>query len=571
MSYLLGVDVGTNSVRVGLFNSTGALIDHHTKEINVFNYRLDFYEQSSNEIWASIIYCIRHIINKNCIHKNLLKIEEISSIGFDATCSLVVLDKNFDPVSVSPSNDDSINVIMWMDHRSKEEAEFINNTKHISLKNVGGTISPEMDPPKILWLKKNMYERCYKKAEYFFSLPDYLVWKSTGVDLRSVCSVTCKWLYQSNTNLKQWDKTFWEVIGLSELCEENFKKIGSKIEIPFKYCQELVINNDMILNTDLCSSVRVGVSMIDAHAGGIGGLALTLSYLETNKNFFVDKKIQIEEVLVLVSGTSSCFMASSTKEKFIDGIWGPYYEAMVPGMWLTEAGQSASGKLIDHLIHNHPAYNELNEKTRKENFSSIYDTLESILNDLANENGLQFESMSQLTSNLHIYPDFHGNRSPLADPRLLGSISGLNFDTSLENLAIIYLATVQSLIYQTKHIINVMNSNGINFRIITIIGGWSNNRLYCQLLSDICHIPVIIPEKGDSIILLGSAILGASNTPKFRESSFDELLKCFTDSNSGTRLLDPNFVLKNYHEMKFKVYLEMVQDQLKYRDIMSMA
>ena len=115
-----------------------------------------------------------------------------------------------------------------------------------------------------------------------------------------------------------------------------------------------------------------------------------------------------------------------------------------------------------------------------------------------------------------------------------------------------------------------MNSNGINFRIITIIGGWSNNLSYCQLLSDICHIPVIIPEKGDSIILLGSAILGASNTPKFRENSFDGLLKLFTDSNSGTKLLEPNFALKNYNEMKFKVYLEMVQDQLKYRDITSM-
>ena len=43
-------------------------------------------------------------------------------------------------------------------------------------------------------------------------------------------------------------------------------------------------------------------------------------------------------------------MAISTIEKLIDGIWGPYYEAMVTVEWLTKAGQSASGILIVHII-----------------------------------------------------------------------------------------------------------------------------------------------------------------------------------------------------------------------------
>ena len=45
---------------------------------------------------------------------------------------------------------------------------------------------------------------------------------------------------------------------------------GSQIEIPFKYCQELVINNAMIFDIGLCSKVRAGVTMIDADADGIG-------------------------------------------------------------------------------------------------------------------------------------------------------------------------------------------------------------------------------------------------------------------------------------------------------------
>lgn len=46
---------------------------------------------------------------------------------------------------------------------------------------------------------------------------------------------------------------------------------------------------------------------------------------------------------------------------------------------------------------------------------------------------------------MHVWPDFHGNRSPLADPNIKGMICGATMDASEENLAIIYLAFVQAL------------------------------------------------------------------------------------------------------------------------------
>jgi ribulose kinase len=52
-------------------------------------------------------------------------------------------------------------------------------------------------------------------------------------------------------------------------------------------------------------------------------------------------------------------MAVSVEPKFIDGIWGPYFNSMVPGFWLTEGGQSATGSLLDHVIHSHIAFPEL--------------------------------------------------------------------------------------------------------------------------------------------------------------------------------------------------------------------
>lgn len=73
----------------------------------------------------------------------------------------------------------------------------------------------------------------------------------------------------------------------------------------------------------------------------------------------------MESRLALVCGTSSCHMASSAERLFVPGIWGPFYSAMVPGLWLNEAGQSATGALLEHVLTSHPAYNMLKELVRR--------------------------------------------------------------------------------------------------------------------------------------------------------------------------------------------------------------
>jgi len=322
MTYFLGVDVGTESVRVGLFDSNGSLIESQVRSITVYNFKADYYEQSSSNIWDSVCSCIKEIL-RNCNSKLSIKTQDIVSIGFDATCSLVVLDDQFNSVSVSPSSNPSINVIMWMDHRSKQQANFINSTKHSCLKSVGNLISPEMDPPKILWLKQNMPDECFNKAAHFFSLSDFLVWRSSNQCVRSICCTVCKWLYQSNETDQGWDDSFWTSIGLSELATDGYKRIGSNVKKPFSFITDLKVSYEMAKETGLSQKVKIGVSMIDAHAGGVGGLSVTFGFLK-NLSFekYFSSQCQIEDILVLVAGTSSCLMASSKSPKVIDGIWG---------------------------------------------------------------------------------------------------------------------------------------------------------------------------------------------------------------------------------------------------------
>src|SRR6185436_17596648 len=101
-------------------------------------------------------------------------------LGFDATCSLVLLDEHDRPVSVSQTGADAQNVIVWMDHRATAQAERINATRHEVLKYVASVISPEMEMPKLLWLKEHLPE-AFRRAARFLDLPDFLSYRATGV------------------------------------------------------------------------------------------------------------------------------------------------------------------------------------------------------------------------------------------------------------------------------------------------------------------------------------------------------------------------------------------------------
>ena len=63
-------------------------------------------------------------------------------------------------------------------------------------------------------------------------------------------------------------------------------------------------------------------------------------------------------------------------------MWGPYSSALLPGLWLLEGGQSAAGKLVDHIINTHPANAEAK---RRAGDNSVYCFLEEVLETMKNE------------------------------------------------------------------------------------------------------------------------------------------------------------------------------------------
>ena len=82
-----------------------------------------------------------------------------------------------------------------------------------------------------------------------------------------------------------------------------------------------------------------------------------------------------------------------------------------------------------------------------------------------------------------MYPDFAGNRSPLADSSMRGTIHGLTMDADLDSLAFHYYATMEAIGHQTKHIITSLNEAGHSIKSIFMSGGQCKNKVLMQTIA----------------------------------------------------------------------------------------
>ena len=541
MRYYLGIDVGTGSARAGIYDREGRCAGMSTHPLQLHRPAADHVEQSTEDIWQACAAAVR-----GALSAARLTPERIAGVGFDATCSLVLLDAADQPVSVSTTGQDTWNVIVWMDHRAIQQAERINALQHSVLRYVGGRISPEMQTPKLIWLKEQLPQQ-FARAARFLDLPDYLSYRATGVDRRSLCTTTCKWTYLGHE--QRWDDSYFRSIGLAELCHEGYARIGREVRPMGERAGGLTERAASELG--LVAGTSVAISIIDAHAGGLGMLGAAVGGDAPDAASF-------ERRLALISGTSSCHMACSREPLYPSGIWGPYYSAMIPGLWLTEGGQSATGALIDHVIDTHARGASLRVDAARSG-ESVYALLNAWVARLAE--GRTFAA--ELTRELHVLPYFHGNRSPRADPNLRGMISGLKLNDSVDSLALLYLATVQAIAHGTRHIIDTMNQAGFHIDTLIACGGDTKNELFVREHADATGCRILLPAEPEAV-LLGAAVLGAV-------ASGDQAT--VVDAMAAMNRVAGEIPARGgdvaqYHAQKHQVFQRMYYDQCAYGALM---
>lgn len=533
MKNFIGIDVGTGSARAGVFDSSGELLGTGVSQIATLRPRRDYAQQSSSGIWAAVCNAVRQALLEARIDP-----VSIAGIGFDATCSLVVSDAEGTPVTVCPLGTPDSDVILWMDHRAISDAEEITALGSDVLSYVGGRISPEMEMPKLRWLKREL-PNSWTQAKLFWDLPDWLVHRATGTATRSLCSPVCKWTYlgHEGTQGEGWDDAFLTKIGLEDLMRGNHRAIGNSFAEPGIAAGTLT--EDTAKELGLVPGIAVANGMIDAYAGALGTLGI-----EVNGNSDVTGR------LALIAGTSTCHIALTKEPTFVSGIWGPYFSVLLPGLWANEGGQSAAGALIDDVVARHSASAELNHTMR------VADQLNDHLCAMADET-------ATLTAHRHVQPDFHGNRSPLADPSRKGAISGLTLEHGVDDLALNYLATVQALAYGTRHIIEEMQDNGVVINALVVSGGLARNPLYLREHADATGRRIIVPSQKEPV-LLGAAMLGA-----VAAGAFDNLPEAMGKMSGIAEIILPrSSEIRAYHDAKYNVFRRMQVDFAAYAELM---
>ncbi len=513
--FVCAVDVGTGSARAGILDESGRLLGRGERPIALRRADPDHAEHDSEDIWAAVCGAVRTARETAGVAANA-----IAGIGFDATCSLVVRDSEGGQVGVSTGGEARWDTIVWLDHRAIKEADECTSTGHRVLDFAGGVMSPEMQVPKLMWLKRNLPET-WERAGHLFDLADFLTYKASGSLARSQCTLTCKWTFLAHEP-EGWRRDFFETVGIADVLErgrlpDRATPVGADLgRLTNEAAQELGLTVDC----------RVGAGLIDAYAGALGVLAGPAG-----------DPAGLDRHLALIAGTSSCVMAMSAEPRAFAGGWGPYYGAALPERWMSEGGQSATGALLDHIIRWHGAGGEPDAAAHRKIAARIM--------ELRAVEGLD------LAGRLHVLPDFHGNRSPLADPHALGVISGLTLDSSFDNLCRLYWRGCVGIALGIRHILEALNRTGHAIDTLHVAGGHTKNPLLMELYADATGCAVIEPLAEDAM-LLGTGMVAAAAA-----GLYPSLGDACAGMRQGSHKRLPNPAARESFDRDYRVFLEM--------------
>lgn len=193
---LVGIDIGTNSLRVGFYDKEGHNLGFSVKEYHTCHPHYAWAEQKPKDWMDALQAALSEGMKQNQIMP-----EQILGMSTGTTCCSVILsDKAGNPVR---------DCILWMDVRASKEAEEIAEVTKEHL-------SAEWMPCKLLWLKRNEPDN-YRKAEVFCECQDWITYQLTGIWSVNI-NTACNWGYNSEEG--GFPKWFYDKLELSEALDK---------------------------------------------------------------------------------------------------------------------------------------------------------------------------------------------------------------------------------------------------------------------------------------------------------------------------------------------------------------
>ncbi len=449
MSIVAGVDFGTLSVRVSLF-------DRHRGRLGsgVADYPLNRSSEDRNLATQSHAAQMEALVRAmhSAFQESQVRGDRIAALAVDATGSSVIpVDEYLQPLD---------DYYLWCDHRAWREAQEITAAAHAqklaAIDWCGGTYSSEWGFSKLLhWLRNNpeKRDRFATAMENCDMVVATLCGLTSPTDVpRSICAMGHKWMWNAK----------WSGLPSQEFLtsvDPLFAGIRQKLAGRYETSDKIAgrLSDSWAARLGLRAGIPIPIGALDAHWDAIAA------------------NIRLGDV-VNVIGTSTCVIGVSQKQALVPGVCGVVPGSVLPGYTGIEAGLSAVGDLFDGI--------------GRRAGSDVATLTVGLENFCAGQTGL-----------LRLAWD-NGDRTVLVNPNLGGVTFGWNvMSTARDEL----FAAIEGTALHTRIILERMEEEGapVN-RIINGGGIPQKNKILNRIYANALNKPVLVPSS--DVTSLGSAI-----------------------------------------------------------------
>lgn len=439
MTLVLSLDLGTGSARAGVYDAES----HVMKGMGEAAYptvqaKRGWAEQNPDDWWRAIVTAVRAAIEAAGSGR-------IAAVGVATTASTTVTCRR-DGTPLRPA-------ILWMDCRAAPQAHFTETISHPVLAYSGGGDASEWLVPKAMWLAENE-PAVYREAGVICEAIDYVNFRLTGAWAGSRLNATCKWNYDSIR--KRFYPELFAAFGVPDLLDKipnRIVPVGSAVEVMrAEVAAELGIEGRPI----------VAQGGIDAHIAVFGADTVAPGSM------------------LMIGGTSVVHLAHAAEQPDLPGIWGPYPNALVDGLWLIEGGQVSAGAILSWYAEKIFGLDRAGHAALIEEASK-------------RETG---------TSGLVTLDFWMGNRTPYRDPDLRGALLGLSL---WHDRATIYRSAVEAVALGSANVVGGLVDQGLPVERLVIAGGICKNPLWLRSTIDAIGVPVRV-SPSDNLSLVGAAV-----------------------------------------------------------------
>jgi len=449
--YLLAIDQGTTSSRAILFDTAGNIVEVAQEEFTQHFPADGWVEHDPEEIWSTTLEVVRDVVDKAGADGS-----EIRAIGITNQRETTII---WDRETGEPIH----NAIVWQDRRT---ADFCDSLKAEGFEpevtsRTGLLLDPYFSGTKVKWLLDNV-EGARDKAERgelaFGTVDSFLLWRLTGGRSHKTDATNASRTLLFNIHQQCWDQVLLD-----------------KLDIPLSMMPEV---EDCAADFGYSEPAIVGASIPiagmagDQQAAMVGQCCFEVGATKSTYGTGCFVIMNTGDQAVASSNKLLTTVGYRLNGKVTYGLEGSIFIAGAAVQWLRDGL-----KLVDHA-------GDTEEIARK----------------------------AESAKGVYMVPAFTGLGAPYWDANARGAIIGLTRDSGVAELVV---ATLESVCYQTRDLMEAMTRDGVGPTVLRVDGGMVVNDWVTQRLADVLGITVDRPQVTETTAL-GAAYLAGLQVGVFQ-------------------------------------------------------